>query len=44
VGIATGTDKARGVAAVLQGGYVNNLVCDVDLAWSLLEGAQDEEP
>ena len=44
VGIATGADKARGVAAVLQGGYVNNLVCDVDLAWSLLEGAQDEEP
>ena len=34
--------KARGVSAVLESGYVNALVCDVDLAWSLLEGATHE--
>lgn len=36
-GIATGAEKAAGVAAVLKGGYVNSLVCDEDLARSLLE-------
>lgn len=36
-GIATGAEKAAGVAAVLKGGYVKSLVCDEDLARSLLE-------
>lgn len=44
VGIVTGAEKARGVSAVLASGYVNALVCDVDLAWSLLEGATHEGP
>lgn len=37
VGIATGAGKATGVAAVLRGGYVKSLVCDEDLARSLLD-------
>ena len=36
IGIATGAEKAAGVAAVLAGGYVNRLVCDQDLAQALL--------
>lgn len=36
-GIATGSEKAAGVAGVLRGGYVRSLVCDEDLARSLLE-------
>jgi deoxyribonucleoside regulator len=37
IGIATGAEKARGVAAVIRGGFVEALVCDRDLARSLLE-------
>lgn len=37
VGIVTGADKAPGVAAVLRGGYVNTLVCDRELAETLLQ-------
>ncbi len=38
IGIATGAEKAASVAAVLKkGGYVCALVCDGDLARSLLE-------
>jgi DNA-binding transcriptional regulator LsrR (DeoR family) len=37
IGIATGAEKARGVAAVVRGGFVKALVCDRDLARSLLE-------
>jgi deoxyribonucleoside regulator len=37
VGIATGAEKAPGVAAVLKGGFVKALVCDRELALSLLE-------
>jgi DNA-binding transcriptional regulator LsrR (DeoR family) len=37
IGIATGAEKAAGVAAVLAGGYVNRLVCDQSLAQALLE-------
>jgi DNA-binding transcriptional regulator LsrR (DeoR family) len=37
IGIATGAEKARSVAAVLRGGYVSNLVCDRELAAGLLE-------
>jgi deoxyribonucleoside regulator len=36
VGIATGAEKAAGVAAVLKGGFVTALVCDRELALSLL--------
>ena len=37
VGIATGAEKAPSLAAVLKGGYVSTLVCDRDLALSLLK-------
>jgi deoxyribonucleoside regulator len=37
IGIATGAEKARGVDAVVRGGFVQALVCDRDLARSLLE-------
>jgi deoxyribonucleoside regulator len=37
IGIATGAEKARGVAAVVRGGFIEALVCDRDLALSLLE-------
>ena len=37
IGIATGAQKAASVSAVLKGGYVCALVCDSDLARSLLE-------
>lgn len=37
VGIATGAEKARSVAAVLRGGFVSTLVCDTALASGLLE-------
>lgn len=36
IGIATGEDKASGVAAAILGGYVRSLICDRDLATSLL--------
>jgi deoxyribonucleoside regulator len=36
IGIATGAEKAPGVAAVLRGGYVSTLVCDRELASGLL--------
>jgi deoxyribonucleoside regulator len=37
IGIATGAEKATGVAAVLRGGYLAALVCDRELAQALLE-------
>src|SRR5215208_6474830 len=37
VGIATGPEKAPGVAAVLRGGFIKALVCDRVLALSLLD-------
>jgi deoxyribonucleoside regulator len=37
IGIATGAEKAPGVAAVARGGFVKALVCDRDLAEALLE-------
>ena len=37
IGIATGAEKAAGVAAVLRGRYVHALVCDRELAETLLE-------
>jgi DNA-binding transcriptional regulator LsrR (DeoR family) len=37
IGIATGAEKAAGVAAVLKGGFIKVLVCDRDLARSLME-------
>ncbi len=37
LGIATGPEKARGVAAVLKGGFVKALVCDRELAQALLD-------
>lgn len=50
VGIATGAEKALGVAAALKGRYVKALVCDRDLARSLLyvsdvsgKGDRDED-
>jgi DNA-binding transcriptional regulator LsrR (DeoR family) len=36
VGLATGAEKARGVAAALRGGFARTLVCDSDLARALL--------
>lgn len=43
VGVATGSEKASGVAAVLRGGYVNTLVCDEDLARIMLEASPPEQ-
>jgi DNA-binding transcriptional regulator LsrR (DeoR family) len=40
IGIATGPEKAPGVAAALRGGFARALVCDEDLAVSLLEIAE----
>jgi len=37
IGIATGAKKSPGVAAVIRGGFVKALVCDRELALSLLE-------
>jgi deoxyribonucleoside regulator len=37
IGIATGAEKAAGVAAVLRGGYLATLVCDRELAQALLK-------
>lgn len=37
IGIATGSEKAPSVAAVLRGGYLAGLVCDGELARALLE-------
>lgn len=41
-GIATGSEKAAGVAAVLRGGYVKSLVCDDELAVALLDTSHTE--
>ena len=35
--VRTGAEKAPGVAAVARGGFVKALVCDKELAQSLLE-------
>lgn len=43
VGIVTGVGKASGVAAVLEGGYVNTLICDRELAEALLESEPQKE-
>jgi deoxyribonucleoside regulator len=37
IGLATGADKAKGVAAVLRGSLMKSLVCDHALASALLE-------
>lgn len=37
VGLVTSAEKARGVAAVLRGGFARTLVCDSELARALLE-------
>ena len=37
IGVATGAEKARGVAAALKGRFVKALVCDRDLAHALLD-------
>ncbi len=42
IGVATGAEKARGVAAVLRGGFVEALVCDRELAQALLESSREE--
>lgn len=42
VGIATGAEKAPGVAAVLRGGYVKSLVCDRELAEALIDISDTE--
>ena len=44
IGIATGVEKAPGVAAVLEGGYVNVLVCDHALAGALLDAKPEYFP
>ncbi|HET7479635.1 MAG TPA: sugar-binding transcriptional regulator [Rubrobacteraceae bacterium] len=43
IGIATGAEKGPGAAAVLKGGYVKSLVCDEDLAHSLVEISNEGE-
>lgn len=42
IGLAAGAEKSEGVAAVLKGGHVDTLVCDRDLARSLLETESNE--
>lgn len=42
VGVATGAEKARGVAAALKGGFASMLVCDSSLARVLLEISERE--
>ena len=37
IGIATGREKAFGVSAAILGGYISSLICDGDLAVSLLD-------
>ena len=37
IGVATGIEKAGGVAAVLRGGFLEALVCDCGLAQALLD-------
>jgi hypothetical protein len=37
VGIATGVEKSRAVAAAMRGGFVNTLIVDSQLAQALLE-------
>jgi deoxyribonucleoside regulator len=44
IGIATGAEKAPGVAAVVRGGFVEALVCDRELAQALLEVKTTKEP
>ena len=43
IGIATGADKALGVAAAARGGFVKALVCDRELAQALLETEATKE-
>ena len=43
IGIATGADKAQGVAAVARGGFIKALVCDRELAQALLEDESVKE-
>jgi DNA-binding transcriptional regulator LsrR (DeoR family) len=43
IGIATGAEKAPGVAAVARGGLVKALVCDRELARALLETEATKE-
>lgn len=40
IGIATGAEKAPGIAAVLKGGFVSAFVCDRELALALLSVGQ----
>ncbi len=40
IGIATGAEKAAGVTAVVEGGFVGSLVCDLDLANAMLESSE----
>lgn len=42
VGVATGAEKAAGVAAALRGGFATMLVCDGPLAQALLEVSERE--
>jgi deoxyribonucleoside regulator len=42
IGIATGAEKAPGVAAVARGGFIKALVCDRELAQALLESSREE--
>jgi DNA-binding transcriptional regulator LsrR (DeoR family) len=42
IGIATGAEKAPGVAAVIRGGFIKVLVCDRELALSLLDVSSRE--
>jgi deoxyribonucleoside regulator len=43
IGVATGAEKAPGVAAVARGGFVKALVCDRELAQALLEVETEKE-
>jgi deoxyribonucleoside regulator len=43
IGIATGAEKAPGVAAAARGGFVKALVCDRELAQALLETEATKE-
>src|ERR687894_565439 len=43
IGIATGAEKAPGVAAVARGGFIKALVCDRELARALLETEATKE-
>lgn len=43
IGIATGAEKAAGVAAAVRGGFIKALVCDRELAQALFEGHTTKE-